>query len=150
MTIPRFEQILNLASTRILNIFLWVSSRVYTRFPELVEEECKRYRSMLISISPDHPFPLPRSPLRRWRALKASQPARTLKQYRKPSHRSQFTLLFKASYLPVSDVLKAVLGMSPLFQNSTPVEEVPILIIGGGPSGLLLAFLLEQLNGNSI
>ncbi|KAJ5763373.1 FAD binding domain-containing protein [Penicillium manginii] len=36
--------------------------------------------------------------------------------------------------------------MSPLIHNLTPDEEVPILIIGGGPSGLLLAFLLEQLN----
>jgi cation diffusion facilitator CzcD-associated flavoprotein CzcO len=39
--------------------------------------------------------------------------------------------------------------MSPLIHNLTPDEEVPILIIGGGPSGLLLAFLLEQLNGSS-
>jgi ribulose 1,5-bisphosphate synthetase/thiazole synthase len=26
-------------------------------------------------------------------------------------------------------------------------DEVPILIVGGGPSGLLLAFMLAQLNG---
>ncbi|KAJ5718127.1 hypothetical protein N7488_003773 [Penicillium malachiteum] len=38
--------------------------------------------------------------------------------------------------------------MSPYFQPST--EEVPILIIGGGPSGLLLAFILSQLNVRSL
>ncbi|KAJ6024423.1 hypothetical protein N7540_005220 [Penicillium herquei] len=38
--------------------------------------------------------------------------------------------------------------MSPYFQPSA--EEVPILIIGGGPSGLLLAFILSQLNVRSL
>ncbi|KAJ5653451.1 hypothetical protein N7490_000454 [Penicillium lividum] len=37
--------------------------------------------------------------------------------------------------------------MSPLFQ--APLE-VPVLIVGGGPSGLLLAFLLAQLNVPSL
>lgn len=37
--------------------------------------------------------------------------------------------------------------MSPLFSSSLPHDEVPILIVGGGPSGLLLAYLLAQLNG---
>ncbi|CAI7595600.1 unnamed protein product [Penicillium pancosmium] len=40
--------------------------------------------------------------------------------------------------------------MSPLIHNPTKDEEAPILIIGGGPSGLLLAFLLEQLNVRSL
>jgi thioredoxin reductase len=31
--------------------------------------------------------------------------------------------------------------------NDTFDEDVPILIIGGGPSGLLLAFMLEKLGG---
>jgi hypothetical protein len=35
--------------------------------------------------------------------------------------------------------------MSPsLLYNDTFDEDVPILIIGGGPSGLLLAFMLEK------
>lgn len=38
--------------------------------------------------------------------------------------------------------------MSPsLLYNDTFDEEVPILIIGGGPSGLLLAFMLEKFGG---
>lgn len=37
--------------------------------------------------------------------------------------------------------------MSPLLDYSAPDEKVPLLIVGGGPSGLLLAFLLAQLNG---
>lgn len=38
--------------------------------------------------------------------------------------------------------------MSPsALHNETFDEDVPILIIGGGPSGLLLAFMLEQLGG---
>ncbi|KAJ5570413.1 uncharacterized protein N7459_009843 [Penicillium hispanicum] len=40
--------------------------------------------------------------------------------------------------------------MSPLLHDSTPDEEVPILIVGGGPSGLLLAFMLAQLNVRSL
>lgn len=38
--------------------------------------------------------------------------------------------------------------MSPsLLYNDTFDEDVPILIIGGGPSGLLLAFMLEKFGG---
>ncbi|KAJ5304682.1 Branched-chain-amino-acid aminotransferase [Penicillium atrosanguineum] len=40
--------------------------------------------------------------------------------------------------------------MSPLFSSSVFHEEVPILIVGGGPSGLLLAYLLAQLNVRSV
>ncbi|KAJ5655576.1 FAD binding domain-containing protein [Penicillium longicatenatum] len=40
--------------------------------------------------------------------------------------------------------------MSPHFQSAPSDEEVPILIVGGGPSGLLLAFLLAQLNVRSL
>ncbi|KAJ5889778.1 FAD binding domain-containing protein [Penicillium tannophilum] len=40
--------------------------------------------------------------------------------------------------------------MSPHFQTSSSDEEVPVLIVGGGPSGLLLAFLLAQLNVRSL
>ncbi|RHZ55176.1 uncharacterized protein CDV56_107902 [Aspergillus thermomutatus] len=38
--------------------------------------------------------------------------------------------------------------MSPSVTSEKVLEEVPILIIGGGPSGLLLAFMLSQLGGN--
>lgn len=31
-----------------------------------------------------------------------------------------------------------------------PDLEVPVLIVGGGPSGLLLAYLLSKLNGDHI
>ncbi len=38
--------------------------------------------------------------------------------------------------------------MSPSVLHDEPFdEEVPILIIGGGPSGLFLAFMLEKLGG---
>lgn len=38
--------------------------------------------------------------------------------------------------------------MSPsLLHDETFDEEVPVLIIGGGPSGLFLAFMLEKLGG---
>ncbi|KAJ5113522.1 hypothetical protein N7456_002056 [Penicillium angulare] len=40
--------------------------------------------------------------------------------------------------------------MSPHFQPTPSHEEVPILIVGGGPSGLLLAHLLAQLNVRSL
>ncbi|CEJ61694.1 hypothetical protein PMG11_10217 [Penicillium brasilianum] len=41
--------------------------------------------------------------------------------------------------------------MSPsVLHDETFDEEVPILIIGGGPSGLLLAFMLEQLGVRSL
>ncbi|GAB1192985.1 hypothetical protein APSETT444_002187 [Aspergillus pseudonomiae] len=41
--------------------------------------------------------------------------------------------------------------MSPsALHNETFDEDVPILIIGGGPSGLLLAFMLEQLGVRSL
>ncbi|KAJ5683239.1 hypothetical protein N7462_006404 [Penicillium macrosclerotiorum] len=40
--------------------------------------------------------------------------------------------------------------MSPLLHPSSSDEDVPILIVGGGPSGLLLAFMLSQLNVRSL
>ncbi|KAJ5665650.1 uncharacterized protein N7477_008098 [Penicillium maclennaniae] len=40
--------------------------------------------------------------------------------------------------------------MSPHFSSPVSHEEIPILIVGGGPSGLLLAHLLAQLNVRSL
>lgn len=35
----------------------------------------------------------------------------------------------------------------PIPDDAKEVREVPVLIVGGGPSGLLLAYLLSKLGG---